>query len=167
MLDQMVAGGMCASLDRLPSVSGVCRRSRVVLTPPALCSPSTPNTHNLSSLLSPSSPFPHPLPLPHFQAPLTLLTSLTLPRLTPLPLLKMKTFMSLLLLAALAVVAATPSTVAAAPMQDTATAAADSAAMGLSAEDVASTIKEWSVRDMDSDSDDDDDDRKPRPSPSY
>lgn len=79
----------------------------------------------------------------------------------------MKTFMSLLLLAALAVVAATPSTVDAAPMQDTATAAADSAAMGLSAEDVASTIKEWSVRDMDSDSDDDDDDRKPRPSPSY
>lgn len=78
----------------------------------------------------------------------------------------MKTFFSLLLLAALAVVAATPSTVSAAPMADVAT---GSAAMGLQPEDVAATVNEWTVRDRDSDSDDDDDDddRKPRPSPAY
>lgn len=80
----------------------------------------------------------------------------------------MKTFMSLLLLAALAVVAATPSTVAAAPMPDAATGEAASAAMGLQPEDVAAAVDDWTVRDMDSDSDDDDDDRrKPRPSPAY
>lgn len=75
----------------------------------------------------------------------------------------MKSFMALLLLAALVVVAATPSTVSAAPMGvDTA-----SPALGLDAEHAAGAINEWTARDEDSDSDDDDDDRKPRPSPAY
>lgn len=76
----------------------------------------------------------------------------------------MKTFMALLLLAALAVVAATPSTVSAAPM---AVDMAASPALGLDAEKAAGAINEWTARDYDSDSDDDDDDRKPRPSPAY
>lgn len=75
----------------------------------------------------------------------------------------MKSFMALLLLAALAVVAATPSTVSAAPMAvDTA-----SPALGLDADNAAGAIDQWTARDEDSDSDDDDDDRKPRPSPAY
>ncbi|GAB0489757.1 hypothetical protein MMPV_000982 [Pyropia vietnamensis] len=77
--------------------------------------------------------------------------------------------MSLLLLAALALVATTPSTVTAAPMADAAT---GPAAMGLHPEDMAATLNEWTVRDRDSDSDsdsddDDDDKREPHESPTY